>query len=48
VDGCPLSSEQEQDARGGTYFDLVVNQKTPVEKAMVQAFDMSPTQMEER
>jgi len=31
----------------GTYFDLVVNRKTPVEKAMVQAFDMSPTQMEE-
>jgi tetratricopeptide (TPR) repeat protein len=31
----------------GTYFDLVVNQKMPVEKAMVQAFDMSPAQMEE-
>src|SRR5580658_9577606 len=31
----------------GTYFDLVVNQKVPVEKAMVQAFDMSPAQMEE-
>jgi len=31
----------------GTYFDLVQNQKVPVEKAMVQAFDMSPTQMED-
>src|SRR6202140_1942655 len=31
----------------GTYFDLVLNQKLPVEKAMVQAFDMSPEQMEE-
>ncbi len=31
----------------GTYFDLVQNQNVPVEKAMVQAFDMSPTQMEE-
>jgi tetratricopeptide (TPR) repeat protein len=31
----------------GTYFDLVLNQKVPVEKAMVQAFDMSPTQMED-
>jgi tetratricopeptide (TPR) repeat protein len=31
----------------GTYFDLVLNQKVPVEKAMVQAFDMSPSQMEE-
>ena len=31
----------------GTYFDLVVNQKVPVEKAMVQAFDMTPAQMEE-
>src|SRR5208337_877574 len=31
----------------GTYFDLVVNQKVPVEKAMVQAFDMSPAQMED-
>ncbi|MGO9367077.1 MAG: tetratricopeptide repeat protein [Terriglobales bacterium] len=31
----------------GTYFDLVQNQKMPVDKAMVQAFDMSPTQMEE-
>jgi tetratricopeptide (TPR) repeat protein len=29
----------------GTYFDLVQNQKVPVEKAMVQAFDMSPEQM---
>ncbi len=31
----------------GTYFDLVQNQNVPVEKAMVQAFDMSPSQMEE-
>ena len=31
----------------GTYFDLVQNQKLPVDKAMVQAFDMSPAQMEE-
>ena len=31
----------------GTYFDLVLNQKLPVEKAMVQAFDMSPEEMEE-
>src|ERR1700676_2494377 len=31
----------------GTYFDLVLNQKVPVEKAMVQAFDMSPSQMED-
>src|ERR1700674_5846430 len=31
----------------GKYFDLVHNQKVPVEKAMVQAFDMSPEEMEE-
>jgi len=31
----------------GKYFDLVQNQNVPVEKAMVQAFDMSPAQMEE-
>src|ERR1700687_4448006 len=31
----------------GTYFVLVLNQKVPVEKAMVQAFDMSPSQMED-
>jgi len=31
----------------GTYFDLVLNQKIPVDKAMVQAFDLSPAQMEE-
>ena len=31
----------------GTYFDLVQNQKVPVDKAMVQAFDMTPAQMEE-
>jgi tetratricopeptide (TPR) repeat protein len=30
----------------GTYFDLVLNQKVPVDKAMVQAFDMTPAQME--
>jgi tetratricopeptide (TPR) repeat protein len=31
----------------GTYFDLVLNQKMPVDKAIVQAFDMTPDQMEE-
>jgi len=31
----------------GTYFDLVLNQKMAVEKAMVQAFDMTPAQMED-
>jgi tetratricopeptide (TPR) repeat protein len=31
----------------GTYFDLVLNQKVPVDKAMVKAFDLSPAQMEE-
>ncbi len=31
----------------GTYFDLVQNQQVPVEKAMVQAFDMSPAQLED-
>jgi len=31
----------------GTYFDLVVNQKMAPDKAMVQAFDMSPAQMED-
>ena len=31
----------------GTYFDLVVNQNVPVDKAMVQAFDMTSAQMEE-
>jgi len=31
----------------GTYFDLVLNQKVPVEKAMVQAFDLTSAQMEE-
>jgi len=31
----------------GTYFDLVLNQKVPVDKAVVQAFDMTPDQMEE-
>ena len=34
-------------AEVGTYFDLVMNQKVPVDKALVQAFDLSPTQMEE-
>lgn len=31
----------------GTYFDLVMNQKVPVDKAVVQAFDLTPEQMEE-
>jgi tetratricopeptide (TPR) repeat protein len=31
----------------GTYFDLVLNQKVPVDKAMVQAFDMTAAQMED-
>jgi tetratricopeptide (TPR) repeat protein len=31
----------------GTYFNLVLNQKVPVEKAMVEAFDLSPSQMED-
>lgn len=31
----------------GTYFDLVLNQKVPVDKAMVQAFDLSQAQMEQ-
>jgi len=31
----------------GTYFDLVNNHQVPVDKAMVQAFDMTPEQMEE-
>ncbi|MFZ3339822.1 MAG: hypothetical protein WA213_02990 [Terriglobales bacterium] len=31
----------------GTYFDLVENKKVPVDKAMVQAFDMTPDQMED-
>jgi len=31
----------------GIYFDLVANQNVPVDKAMVQAFDMTPAQMEE-
>jgi tetratricopeptide (TPR) repeat protein len=31
----------------GTYFDLVLNQNVPVDKAMVQAFDLSPAQMED-
>ena len=31
----------------GTYFDLVENKKVPVDKAVVQAFDMTPDQMED-
>jgi len=31
----------------GVYFDLVLNQKVPVEKAIVQAFDLTPATMEE-
>jgi tetratricopeptide (TPR) repeat protein len=31
----------------GTYFDLVLNKKVPVDKAMVEAFDLSPSQMED-
>ncbi|MGB7332421.1 MAG: hypothetical protein WBD25_13620, partial [Terriglobales bacterium] len=31
----------------GTFFDLVLNQKVPVDKAMVQAFDMTAAQMED-
>jgi tetratricopeptide (TPR) repeat protein len=31
----------------GTYFDLVNNHQIPVDKAMVQAFDMTPAQMEQ-
>ena len=30
----------------GTYFDLVQNKKVPIDKATVQAFDMTPDQME--
>lgn len=33
--------------QAGQYFDLVLNQKVPVEKAMIQAFDMTPAQFEE-
>jgi tetratricopeptide (TPR) repeat protein len=31
----------------GAYFNLVLNQQVPVEKAMVEAFDLSPAQFEE-
>jgi tetratricopeptide (TPR) repeat protein len=31
----------------GTYFNLVLNEKVPVEKAVVQAFDLSPAQVED-
>jgi tetratricopeptide (TPR) repeat protein len=34
-------------AEMGVYFDLVLNQKVPVEKAIVQAFDMTPATLEE-
>jgi tetratricopeptide (TPR) repeat protein len=34
-------------AQAGTYFDLVLNQKVPVEKSIVQAFDMTPAQFEQ-
>jgi tetratricopeptide (TPR) repeat protein len=33
--------------QAGTYFDLVLNQKVPVDKAIVQAFDMTPAQFED-
>jgi tetratricopeptide (TPR) repeat protein len=33
--------------QAGAYFDLVQNHNVPVDKAMVQAFDMSPAQMED-
>jgi tetratricopeptide (TPR) repeat protein len=38
---------KKQLPQAGAYFDLVLNQKVPVEKAMVQAFDMTPAQFEE-
>ncbi|HEY6303523.1 MAG TPA: tetratricopeptide repeat protein [Terriglobales bacterium] len=38
---------QNKMPEAGTYFDLVLNQNVPVDKAMVQAFDMTPAQMEE-
>jgi tetratricopeptide (TPR) repeat protein len=31
----------------GVYFDLVLNQKVPVEKAIVHAFDLTPATLEE-
>jgi len=31
----------------GVYFDLVLNQKVPAEKAIVQAFDLTPATLEE-
>jgi tetratricopeptide (TPR) repeat protein len=31
----------------GTYFNLAINQHVPIDKALVQAFDMSPQQMED-
>ncbi|MGA8298788.1 MAG: tetratricopeptide repeat protein [Terriglobales bacterium] len=31
----------------GTYFDLVQNKKVPVDKAITQAFDMTPDQLED-
>jgi tetratricopeptide (TPR) repeat protein len=34
-------------AETGVYFDLVLNQNVPVEKAIVQAFDLTPATFEE-
>src|SRR5882757_6363759 len=34
-------------AETGVYFDLVLNQRVPVEKAIVQAFDLTPATLEE-
>jgi len=31
----------------GTYFNLVLNEKVPVEKAIVEAFDLSPAEMQD-
>jgi len=31
----------------GTYFDLALNQKLPTDKAIIQAFDMTPAQFEQ-
>ena len=31
----------------GVYFDLVLNQKVPIDKAIVQAFDLTPATLEE-
>ena len=37
---------QKKLPEAGTYFDLVQNKKVPVDKAIIQAFDMTPDQME--